>query len=183
MAFRLTKVSATSNQTHWLIFHTGPHLLGSDAVRFFFFFGLGLGLLLCQAFRLGFLRRDPIRLVRRLLRQPFLLGRCFRQGLGLRDARRVGFLLSELLQLTSCFGCLRLSLSLARSGFFGLPLGLLFGTSRFLRRFQSGGFPCCGFFGEAFGLLFSLGRLLGRLLGGSFPRCRLFGQACVEINQ
>ena len=136
-------------------FHTGPHLLGSDAVRFFLFFGLGLSLLLRQTLRLGFLGGDPIRLVGRFLGLPFLLGSFFGQGLGLCDSRRVGFLLSELLQFTSCFGRLFLGLSLARSGFFGLPLGLLFGTSRFLRRFLSGG----------------------------FPRCRLFGQACVEINQ
>ena len=54
MACRFHAIDARLlNLTHWLIFHTGPHLLGSDPVRFFLLFGLGVGFLLCQALRLG----------------------------------------------------------------------------------------------------------------------------------
>ena len=102
-----------------------------------------------------FLRRDPIRFVGRLLGQPFLLGRCLRERFGLRDASRVGLLLSELLERTRGLLTFLLRFRFGGGRRLRLPLGLLFGTSRFLRRFLSGG----------------------------FPRCRLFGQACVEINQ
>ena len=74
---------------------------------------------------------------------------------GLDDSRGVRLLALQLLQFSSCFGRLFLGLSLARSGFFGFPLGLLFGASR-----------------------------LGRLrLSLGLARRRLLGQACVEINQ
>ena len=118
-------------------------------------FGLSVSLLLRQALRLGLLGGDPIRFVGRLLGQPFLLGRCLRERFGLRDASRVGLLLSELLERTRGLLTFLLRFRFGGGRRLRLPLGLLFGTSRFLRRFLSGG----------------------------FPRCRLFGQACVEINQ
>ena len=106
-------------------------------------------------FRLGLLGGDPIRLVRRLLGQPFLLGRFFGQGLGLGDARRVGFLLSELLERTRGLLAFFLSLQLGPSRLFGFFFGSFLGSCR----------------------------LLGGLQRRRFALGRLLGQACVEINQ
>ena len=74
---------------------------------------------------------------------------------GPHDARGVGLLFFELFECTGGLFAFPLRFRFGGGGGLRLPLGLLFGTSRFLRRFLSGG----------------------------FPRCRLFGQACVEINQ
>ena len=74
---------------------------------------------------------------------------------GLDDARGVGLLLFELLQLARGLLTFLLRFRFGGGRRLRLPLGLLFSTSRFGR------------------LLLSLG----------LARRSLFGQACVEINQ
>ena len=73
---------------------------------------------------------------------------------GLYNARGVSLLLFELLERTRGLLAFLLRLRFGGGRRLRLPLGLLFGASRFLGGLQRSRLARCGFFGEAFGLLF-----------------------------